>query len=146
MLTYSSKNYFIGLCEEYSPGSSHCRPSTRVRMPGFWRSRGIFHCNHCLPRHSDRLQIHFVLSPNRLNNYRRVPYEEVRLPPTTNQRCDLYVDDEVEVNWKTCLAISTLNHVIELQRGHSPEEGLDCFHSCCGAIAFNTSIDDCLSA
>jgi len=40
-----------------------------------------------------------------LNNCRRVAYEEVRLPPSTNQRCDLYVDDEVEVRLfgKTCL-------------------------------------------
>ena len=32
-----------------------------------------------------------------LSNARRVSYEEVRLPPTGNIRCDLYVDDEVEV-------------------------------------------------
>lgn len=38
-----------------------------------------------------------VLFPHRLNNCRRVAYEEVRLPPASNQRCDLYVDDEVEV-------------------------------------------------
>ena len=29
-----SQNYFPGLCEEYSPGSSHSRSSTRVRMRG----------------------------------------------------------------------------------------------------------------
>jgi len=32
-----------------------------------------------------------------LSNSRRVSYEEVRLPPTGNMKCDLYVDDEVEV-------------------------------------------------
>ena len=44
-----------------------------------------------------------TLRPNSLNNCRRVPYEEVRLPPSCNQRCDLYVDDEVEVRVKFCL-------------------------------------------
>lgn len=38
-----------------------------------------------------------ILFSNRISNSRRVPYEEVRLPPTANKRCDLYVDDEVEV-------------------------------------------------
>lgn len=33
-----------------------------------------------------------------LSNSRRVSYEDVRLPPTGNIRCDLYVDDEVEVD------------------------------------------------
>lgn len=32
-----------------------------------------------------------------LSNSRRVSYDEVRLPPTGNMKCDLYVDDEVEV-------------------------------------------------
>lgn len=52
---------------------------------------------HCLPSHNARLQFLCFLFSNRPNNCRRVPYEEVRLPPTSNQRCDLYVDDEVEV-------------------------------------------------
>ena len=37
---------------------------------------------------------------NSLSNGKRVSYEEVRLPPANNQRCDLYVDDEVEVRHK----------------------------------------------
>lgn len=68
---------------------------------------GFFICIHCLPLYNARLQILFVLFSNRWNNCRRVPYEEVRLPPATNQRCDLYVDDEVEVIVKTCFAIYT---------------------------------------
>lgn len=58
---------------------------------------GFFICIHCLPWYNARLQMLCVLFPHRLNNCRRVAYEEVRLPPASNQRCDLYVDDEVEV-------------------------------------------------
>lgn len=65
----------------------------------------FFICIHCLPCCNARLQMLYVLVLHRLNNCRRVAYEEVRLPPSTNQRCDLYVDDEVEVRLfgKTCL-------------------------------------------
>ena len=107
MFKYLSHNYFVGLCEEHTPGSSHDRSSTRVCIAGFGGRAGFFICIHCLPLYNARLQILFVLFPNRLNNCRRVPYEEVRLPPATNQRCDLYVDDEVEVIVKTCFAIYT---------------------------------------
>ena len=58
---------------------------------------------HCLPLYNVYLQILGLLFSNRQNDCRRVPYEEVRLPPASNQRCDLYVDDEVEVCvGKTC--------------------------------------------
>ena len=42
-LKYLLNFYFPGLCEEHSPGSSNDLSSTRVRMQGFWRSRGILH-------------------------------------------------------------------------------------------------------
>lgn len=60
---------------------------------------GFFICIHCLLSYNARLQMLCVLFPYRLNNCRRVAYQEVRLPPATNQRCDLYVDDEVEVRF-----------------------------------------------
>ena len=108
MFEYLLNNYFPGLCEEHPPRPSHDRSSTRVREQEFWLWRGFFIWTYCLPWYNSRLQMLCVLFPRRLNNCRRVAYEEVRLPPATNQRCDLYVDDEVEVSlklWeiKTCL-------------------------------------------
>ena len=63
----------------------------------------FFICIHCLRLFNARQQMLCVLFPHRLNNCRRVAYEEVRLPPATNQRCDLYVDDEVEVRLIDCM-------------------------------------------
>ena len=73
-----------------------------------------------------------VLFPRRLNNCRRVAYEEVRLPPVTNQRCDLYVDDEVEVSlklWENLFGNRPdSGHVIKLRKRSLCCERL-CFHS-----------------
>lgn len=92
---------FLGLCAKYSSGSSqHCswtwvswRASCargdnlkRRAVQSWWITAGI--SNN-------------ILYPFSLNNPKRVPYEEVRLPPSTTQRKDLYVDDEVEVTLLT---------------------------------------------
>lgn len=110
-LTNISKNYFPGLCEEYSPGSSDNRSSTRVRMQGILSSAREFRL-HSLFMYNACLQTFRVLFPYSISNCRRVSYEEVRLPPTSNQRCDLYVDDEVEVRLRKPVYF----YVIELQK------------------------------
>ncbi|XP_020620229.1 synaptic functional regulator FMR1-like isoform X2 [Orbicella faveolata] len=55
---------------------------------------GAYYKGYVRNIHQDQVTIALQ---HELNNCRRVAYEEVRLPPSTNQRCDLYVDDEVEV-------------------------------------------------
>lgn len=55
---------------------------------------GAFYKGYVRNIHQDQVTIAFEHEPN---DCRRVPYEEVRLPPASIQRCDLYVDDEVEV-------------------------------------------------
>lgn len=123
MFEYLLNNYFPGLCEEHPPRPSHDRSSTRVREQEFWLWRGFFIWTYCLPWYNSRLQLLCVLFPRRLNNCRRVAYEEVRLPPATNQRCDLYVDDEVEVSlklWENLFGNRPdSGHVIKLRKGHS---------------------------
>ena len=72
--------------------------------------RALFICIHCLCTILALLIFH-VLFPHSLSNCRRVSYEEARLPPTCNVRCDLYVDDEVEVSYadvKTCLFVNAV--------------------------------------
>lgn len=127
------KNYFPGICEEYSSGSSHSRPSTRVRMQSILAAARELHLLS-LFIYNARFTNVFLLFRYSLSNSRRVPYEEVRLPPTSNQRCDLYVDDEVEVSSFTRKPVLVReSHVIKLQKvifECIPFENpyLDCFH------------------
>ena len=95
-----TNTYVTGLCEKYSPRSSHSWSSTRVRKAfsnsssqrAFFLCVFLFLCVHLT--YISKLSELFYYS---LSNSRRVSYEEVRLPPTGNMKCDLYVDDEVEV-------------------------------------------------
>lgn len=55
---------------------------------------GAFYKGYVRNIHQDQVTVGLQ---HDLSNSRRVSYEEVRLPPTGNMKCDLYVDDEVEV-------------------------------------------------
>ncbi|KAK2564783.1 Fragile X messenger ribonucleoprotein 1-like protein [Acropora cervicornis] len=54
---------------------------------------GAFYKGYVRNIHQDQVTVGLQ---HDLSNSRRVSYEEVRLPPTGNMKCDLYVDDEVE--------------------------------------------------
>ncbi|XP_031557475.1 synaptic functional regulator FMR1-like [Actinia tenebrosa] len=55
---------------------------------------GAYYKGYVRNIHQDQVS---VALEHDLNNPKRVSYEEVRLPPSTTQRKDLYVDDEVEI-------------------------------------------------
>ncbi|EDO44731.1 predicted protein [Nematostella vectensis] len=55
---------------------------------------GAFYKAYVRNIHQDQVSVAFL---NDLNNPKRVPYEECRLPPSNAQRKEIYVDDEIEV-------------------------------------------------
>ncbi|CAH3020659.1 unnamed protein product [Porites evermanni] len=55
---------------------------------------GVYYKGYVRNIHQDQVTVSLEHDPY---NWKRVSYEEVRLPSKSNQKCDLYVDDEVEV-------------------------------------------------